>query len=340
MSFFVYNTAHKQCCKSFALFFLLYVGNLSALTYLFSHGFAARAKQFCNYVKEYENRRGKVKKNNFYIIDGCVKSFNYPDAAHKPFVNIFKTCLGQEKDLIALRRAYHEIHDDEIILVGVSRGASAAATFMGTDKPERVKAVILISPFDHLINVFKSTRLSQFLYRVLKKCSCFNENGKHPIDWLCKKEKNVPVIFVCSKTDKTVPCQSTISLYKSLLDAGHTNIYLLCLPEGKHAKLLKSKYAGVFQNVVHAFYDKYNFPCNEKFAAIGKRKLQSCAPTVRENKLLLCQAAQGDSCESHTSPSLNGSHSLHDAKNKESLVDLAASFITILAYLKSSFGAK
>jgi len=301
---------YKKLYKFFIILFLLFAYNAYGLTYLFSHGFADRSKQVNRYVKEYRTRRGKIKKNKFYIIDGKIKVFNYPDAACKPFVNIFKACLGQEKDLQALRRAYHQIDDDEIVLVGVSRGASTIATFMGVDKPKKIKAVVLISPFDHLINVFKPTRFSRFLYRLFKKLSCFNENGKHPIDWMCKMDKTIPIIFVCSKIDKTVPCRSTINLYRSLVTHGHKKVYLLCLPEGKHAKLLKSSCAEMFQNIVHAFYCAYNLPNNGEFACMGKKLLEKCA-----------YFQEGHKDKDIEDMGQNGDNGLPDA------------FITILAYL-------
>ncbi|MFC1843026.1 alpha/beta hydrolase family protein [Candidatus Dependentiae bacterium] len=257
---------------------------VKALTYLFSHGFADTGKQVRRYMKEYETRRGKIKTNAFYIIDGLIKTFNYPDAICKPFSNIFRTSLGQENELQALKQAFCHIQDDEgVVLVGVSRGASAAAIFMGACRPTNIKAVVLISPFAHVLDVFKTN----FFYRLFMKISNYSQNGKHPIDWLCRMDKNIPIIFVCAKTDKTVPCESTIRLYKKLVLSGYTNAYLLCLNVGKHAKLLKSKEAEKFQNVIHAFYKKYGLPHKQEFAELGQDFLARCKWCAKDGHIYL-----------------------------------------------------
>lgn len=248
--------------------------HINQVIYLFSHGFGDTGRQANKYMREYKTRRDKLKTNKFYIIDGETKTFNYPDTVFKPLSNIFQTSLGQENELNCLRDAYNETQEKEcdVVLIGVSRGASAAATFMGACQCKRVRAVILISPFAHVCDVFKTN----FFYKLFIKLSRFSETGKHPIEWLPKIDKSVPVLLVCSETDKTVPCASTIRLYKQLVDCGHAHAYLLCLKVGRHARFLKSPEAEKFQNVTHAFYKRYGLPHNEKFALLGEPFLQGC----------------------------------------------------------------
>lgn len=258
----------------FIFLLVIFMAKINSVTYLFSHGFADTGRQANTYMREYRTRRNKLKTNKFYIMDGQVKTFNYPDVVCKPFPNIFQTSFGQENELAALQNAYNQIEKEEtdIILVGVSRGASAASVFMGSGECKKVKAVILISPFAHVYDVFKTN----FFYRLFIKISKYEHKGKHPIDWMPKMNKNIPALFVCSKTDKTVPCFSTIRLYKKLLSSGHKDAYLLCLDVGKHAKFLKAPEAEKFQNVTHAFYKQYGLPYNENFAIAGQQALQDC----------------------------------------------------------------
>jgi len=280
---------------SFVLFVLVYNIKAHALTYLFSHGLFDSEIQAYRYTKEYQTFFGGIANNPFYIMDGDVKTFSYPDVigifSKIPFLSkiplIYKTSFGQGNELEALRSAYNQIDDDEVILVGVSRGASNILIFMGLDKPERVKGAVLISPFDLVRNVFEYHMVTWLIskitccdkktvYKWLKMITCFNEDGVHPIDLVEKIESDVPLLFVCAETDKTVPCKSTISLYEKLVDCGHKKAHLLTLESGKHGKLLYSLEAERFQNVVHAFYQKYDLPYDEKFAQLGVKDFSVC----------------------------------------------------------------
>lgn len=263
-----------------------------AVTYLFSHGFGDSELQAYRYTKEYKSLLGKTKCNSYYIIDENLKVFNYPDVigllakvpllAKIPLIN--KTSLGQQSEVDSLKKAYDEIEDNEIILVGVSRGASVAASFMGTCDTKKIKAVVLISPFDHMKSVIRHHFFSKFIskvfhcsdekkYELLQKIFNFNKNGIHPIDCVENIDKNVPVLFVCTKQDGTVPFESTVYLYQKLIDSNHSKAHLLILETGKHAQLLKSPEAEKFQNVTHAFYKTYGLPCNQDFAEKGAQYL-------------------------------------------------------------------
>lgn len=309
----------------YLIFFGLGVSNLKAVTYLYSHGFADTGRQARKYMREYTTRRGRKKTNEFYIIDGECKTFNYPDVFCKPLSNIFQTSLGQENELQALQSAYFEAieKDNNIVLIGVSRGASAAANFVGACDCKKVSAVVLISPFAHVYDVFKT----DFFYRIFGKISRFDKDGKHPIDLIEKMDKNKPILFVCSKTDKTVPCSSTIRLYRKLVSSGHNNAYLLCLETGKHAKFLKSEEAEKFQNVTHAFYRKYGLPCKQEFAEKGAKILETCC-----NKKFFEQEFEQELDKE------DGLQNGVDNKILEEAVEKSAkSFITVFASFKAYF---
>jgi len=287
------NKKFSKIC--FVVFMFAYSFNTHALTYLFSHGFADSEIQAYRYTREYTTLFGMTANNPFYIMDGNVKTFSYPDViscfSTIPFLSkiplIYRTSFGQDNELEVLRNAYDEIDDNEIILVGVSRGASTASIFMGLDKPERVKGVVLISPFDLVRNVFEHHTITWLVSKVtccnkktaygwLKKVTSFNEDGMHPIDLVSEIDRDVPVLFVCTKTDTTVPCQATINLYERLVEVDHEKVHLLVLNSGKHAKLLKSQEAETFQNVVHAFYQRYDLPHDETFAELRTRYFSAC----------------------------------------------------------------
>lgn len=273
------------------VFSLLYSLSLNGYTYLFSHGFGSTYKQAYRYTQTY-NWLGKTYKNKNHILYKPIKLFNYPDAFYQglpPKVNL--TSLAQKNEIETLRKAYNEINDNNIILFGTSRGASTAINFAGIYQPNKVKASIVEAPFDHINNVFNSHWFVNILSTVINKAKIYNlflwatqykETGEHPIDKIVNIKKDLPVLLVCSETDATVPCDSTVNLYKNLKQTGHKHTYLLKFESGGHSRLLWSKHGRKFRNIVHAFYAKYNLPHIPSFAKQGKKYFeQECQPTIQ-----------------------------------------------------------
>ncbi len=116
---------------------------------LFAHGVIDTGKQVYAYVKSYRDRKGKVHRNKKFIIEGPAATFNFPDAKW----SVWKTDLGQQRDIQALSNAYKELitkYSNPIILMGLSRGASAIVTYVAQEKPKQVAALVLISPYDSI----------------------------------------------------------------------------------------------------------------------------------------------------------------------------------------------
>ena len=289
--------------RMFVVFFiaasLFQVMATKPITYLFSHGFADSYRQGYKYVKKY-TWCGMEYRNKYYIIDGEVKTFNYPDALIKPFTNIFRTSLGQDSEIAVLQKEYKKIEDD-VVLIGVSRGAAAALNFLAESE---VKAAVLEAPFDHVETVFDFCWYAQLmnnvlcagkkgcLHRFFEKVSCYEKDGRQPIALVEKIRKDLPILIICSEIDNTIPFTASINLYKKLCKTGHDHAYLFKLKEGKHAKLLWGKDGERYQNVVHAFYKKYGLPHNDEFAQKGASDFKRCRPgfdeldmDIEENRL-------------------------------------------------------
>lgn len=260
--------------------------NLTAIKYVFSHGFSDTGRQSFSYVNFYK-KSNNLYRNSRYILYQPLIIFNYPDVIFRKFVNIFKTSLGQINEVKTLMRNYNRANNDEVVLFGVSRGASTAINFASKYKPKNLKALVLESPFDKVEVVLKTHWFTSFLakipgvsnkvvYNLFKKMSKYDENGLHPIDMVGHIDKNVPVIFICTKTDSTVSCSSTVNLYKKLIETGHKKAHLLVLDSGRHARLMKSSEGQKMQNVVHAFYKKYGLPHNPEFADQGAALFAKC----------------------------------------------------------------
>jgi len=277
-----------------------------ALTYLFSHGAFDWKNQAFKYARENIDWWGNKKERAYYIMDGPLKLFNFPDVfscklAPRWLPKLWEMSLGQENEVVCLRKACDEIKDENVVLVGVSRGASAGVVFLGEDDPEKVKAAVLVSAYDRVSTVFShhwfTTILSiiplvtnQSLYKFFLLVSKFKENGLHPITSIDKINKKKAILLVCSKKDGTVPYRSTIDLYKKLLEAGHEKSHLLVLDSGRHAKMLKSEEAETFQNVVYSFYEHCGFLSNENdkiLAKKGAKRFAQCQPDLQQVEKLL-----------------------------------------------------
>src|SRR5438445_1589230 len=118
---------------------------------IFSHGIADTWKQVRGYVKSYK-KHDDVYRNDRYLFHTPCVAFNYPDATNKFYrVNYNETSFGQENEISRLNKAYRSTlarHDNcDIILWGLSRGASNVLIFAGLYQPSNVKALLLESPY-------------------------------------------------------------------------------------------------------------------------------------------------------------------------------------------------
>jgi len=281
----------KVLMLAFLCFSIISSGALHAYTYLFSHGFGETWRSSRRYVKRYR-WAGREWRNQNYILDGVIKLFNYPDAIFKGLPpRISQVGLAQKNEIDKLKNAYDQIRDENVILFGVSRGASVAINFTGIHDPRRIKAVVVESPFDHIRNVFYGhwfvNALSKIpfltkdhIFKLFLMFTKYRENGEHPIDHIENIRQDLPIMIICSEEDGVVPCRSTVNLYKKLLECGHEHAYLVKFDTGKHAKLLWSEHGQQLRNVVHAFYEKYELPHNSEFAHHGQALLETCQPSL------------------------------------------------------------
>ncbi len=281
---------NKKIIKKIAILFLFLLAPLYAkIQYLFSHGLADTYKQAYQYAKTYKIG-GKVYHNKHYIIDNPF-SFNYPDARKGILrVNPLKTSLSQNNEIAHLKLKVEEIArkkkigNGEIVIFGISRGASTAFNFMALHNHHAVKALILESPFDAMASIIDNKRkrwhlewlspdFGQFLLEsIFWK---YKRNGIRPIDLAGAIRKDLPILIICSKEDQLVPYQSSVKLYKKLKESGHQAVHLFIADHGKHAKIWPGKDSNKYQKAVHSFYAKYDLPYDSMLALEGEKYLYS-----------------------------------------------------------------
>lgn len=257
--------------------------SLSALSCLFSHGLVDTHAQGSRYIK-----RG-TGQNRFLLMEEPF-SFDYSDAAigWTKYFKVRKSSLAQQDEINKLEAQYKRItqaalYDEDILLMGVSRGASVIINFVAQKHPEKVRALLLESPFDRARNIMYSTLKKVpygksltplFLHWSFPRHS--QSSTLHPEDMAKDIPLFMPILLICSKEDTVIPCSSTINLFKKLKETGHTEVYLLVTEHGNHAKILWGPDGERYQAIVHAFFARYFLPYDAYWAERGAALLDSC----------------------------------------------------------------
>ncbi len=266
---------------------------------LFSHGIADKWSQVYRYVASY-SKSNVLQHNERYVINTPYVSFNYPDATNRFYrVNYNETSFGQENEIGRLYKAYENIknqivqelqnllEDIDIILFGVSRGASNQLIFAGRYTLDRVKAIILESPYHTMADVIESVMhkknlswlplsygetVTEFIFKK------YTRYGYSPANCLKNISQDIPILIICSEEDHLVPCSSSINVYKKLVECGHKHVYIFIAKEGRHATILQGPEGEKYQQIINAFYKKYNLPYNPSDAEKGEPLLALCQP--------------------------------------------------------------
>lgn len=267
----------------------------SSIAYVFAHGLGANQTQAAKLFKPHRQES---------ILYGPTAVFDFPDAKKEDNdYNARYVNLGQTRDIQCLAHACNRTRQHlpdckEIVLLGVSRGSAAILNYAALYPDAPVKAIVAEAPFDHLKNIVKhllkrfhlswmpfSKKIGMKLAQ--QRFHDLNINGLFPINTVTKINKNIPILLVHSQKDAVIPITSVYTLYIALRTSGHDHVYLLDLPSGDHGKLMFSSNALAYQNVVHAFYKKYNLPHHAQSAYKGEKILKYCQPTIQEIKYRL-----------------------------------------------------
>ena len=258
---------------------------------LFSHGVADTWTQVLGYIKSYKTA-DRIHYNERYLFHTPFVSFNYPDATDKFYrVNYAETSFGQENEISRLNKAYQSIlsyyEQCDIILWGLSRGASNILIFAGLHELTHVKAIVLESPYYSMSEVIESIMikrgvgwlpisygetLAEFIFKK------YSRYGWSPANCIEKISPDIPILVICTKEDHLVPYASSINVYKKLVASGHQHAYIFVAETGVHGGILKGADGDKYQWVVNAFYKKYNLPHCAESAKRGKELLALCQP--------------------------------------------------------------
>jgi hypothetical protein len=265
--------------------------NVSNIITVFSHGVADTWKQVHGYVKSYK-KDGLTYRNDRFLIHTPFLAFNYPDATTKFYrVNYNETSFGQENEIGRLHKAYKTAmsygDNCNIILWGLSRGASNVLIFAGLYQLDNIKALILESPYFSMGEVIESLMIKKnlgwlpvsygetIMEFIFKR---YTRHGYSPAKCIENIAKDIPIFIICSKEDHLVPFSSSINVYKKLVESGHKHTYIFITDQGRHAAILQGPDGEKYQWVINAFYKKYNLPHCPASAAQGTSLLALSQP--------------------------------------------------------------
>lgn len=286
-----YNTMTK---KYIYPLFLMLISIASTATsspiVICSHGIVDCFKQAFWYAKQY-TFEDILYTNERYLFSDFA-TFNYPDAYDKIYNNplwFTETSLGQDNEIARLSGVYKKVlmHTKDIILFGLSRGASTVLNFVGSHAPSSVKAIVIESPFDSAATIIDQIMLKSGLSgmphswgeyateRIFRK---YSRDGINPCHVLCNISHDIPILIICSREDSLVPYTSSVKIYDMLRALGHQNVYILITDYGKHAKILSGIDGECYQAVTHAFFARYNLPHDAAIAEKGKSAFALCQP--------------------------------------------------------------
>ena len=204
-------------------------------------------------------------------------------------IDLRKFNLGGKPDVEILSKKYEEVQTkhDNLLVYSVSRGTRAAFNFftgpyLKLNKEKwKVNGVVFEGAIDSIEHVLKVSSYRYFnflsLQKMLSYCTAYKiDDEQEPINRVDKFPKNIPVLFVTSKIDKTVPSECTKRLAHALANSGHENVFLLKLKNSSHPSYMKDDEGDIekYRAVVNAFYERCNLPVIDQiYADQGREEL-------------------------------------------------------------------
>jgi hypothetical protein len=206
-----------------------------------------------------------------------------------------RSCLAQEADIAIVAKQIAERVQNNIMLLGVSKGAATMLNTVGwlaVNNPSaltNVRAVILDSPFStpesvaakvagqfveeslgttsaHCIESSMNWSSSRPIIRMLTTQAYpnYQPNGITPIKSVTTLwntvDKNMVIVFIHSKQDKLISINDSRLLYLELKKLGLVNLYLIEAEAGEHGNVcwgLNRKY--IFRTLC-LIYLRHNLP--------------------------------------------------------------------------------
>jgi hypothetical protein len=265
--------------------------NHTEYTTIFAHGLGGDRKQ----VQYYENA----------VIGGKIIAENGPEWQDREYFETrrpeLESCLAQDADIKVITQQMEKLPNENIILLGVSKGAATMINTMGylsvqkSPRLNNIKAVIVESPFavpeNVALNIIRKSCGSFFGpcmktscdtslgHYVLKKIETklypnYKPKGITPIKAVKEQwnnvDKNTVIIFIHSKTDTLISINDSRLLYSELQKLGFKNLYFIEALNGEHGNVFWGPDQDSVIKKLSLIYAKHNLPLTELNLALIK----------------------------------------------------------------------
>jgi len=205
---------------------------------------------------------------------------------HAPVIS--EISISQETDIESHHEKYlhwkQNAHPDEkLVLYGVSRGAGTTFNAFAEHKYPEVKLVILEGCYSSIEDVLER-RYGTFSNHISSGISFFSKyrkEGPSPLKYVDNFPADIPVVFITSKIDKTVPSASTKILANALAQNQKNDVYVLELESARHPSYMFDNVQDrdSYETFIHAIYKKYGCPYRAELAEKGEPLLEKCRLT-------------------------------------------------------------
>jgi pimeloyl-ACP methyl ester carboxylesterase len=196
----------------------------------------------------------------------CMWLFRAP---HFPYSLLFwRLNIGQSRDIQALIERDQDVPATELISFGISRGALVTFIRHATN-PDRKARLVLLEGCPASIPATLDYRYGRFLARCVEWLLChftrynlLDATYASPLAMADMFPKDVPVAFVTSERDTSVPAQGTRDLVETLKRFGHTKVHMLVLKDAGHDTYLTASERDrrAYLEFVESLCVTYNIP--------------------------------------------------------------------------------
>lgn len=204
-------------------------------------------------------KKAFVDPENFCVVEfaDMESSQSYWDSfvawvAREPLYNR-NCCLGQSKDIDAVKKCVDASAREKIILYGLCRGAAACLNYQATFNNPRIAAIVIDSGVFNVKEAYK--KLAPKCIGIKTIFPCFLQEADEPIEAVAKiVNKNIKFLVLHSKQDSVVSFDQAFQFIQKCWELGF-DAQLITFNSGKHCKIFKEQ-PDQYLMAVKTLYDK------------------------------------------------------------------------------------
>ncbi|MFA5306992.1 MAG: hypothetical protein WC365_06105 [Candidatus Babeliales bacterium] len=206
-----------------------------------------------------------------------------------------QSCLAQDADIQAIQEEVEKNVQNNIILLGVSKGAATMLNTIGwiaCKAPHHlnsIKAVIVDSPFtnpesvaEHLVKHYLgsigTSMRSTFNFLETKMYPNYDPQGITPFKTITQQwqyvDRNMVVVFIHSQKDELISVNDSRLLYRELKKLQFSNVYLIEARAGSHGNVCWGPYKNEIFEKLCLIYMKHGLPLPTFYAKQYQFRLQ------------------------------------------------------------------